>query len=135
MDKDTGQGEKTMATKEEIIRSMMAMFDGAQDPDVRHVRATLRRIPAAALRECYIEQRRGYGDISPFTGRCRRHYCARIYSPLIAATMCPQYFDERARETITGANAERNRARIEWAIERGERFEDVVERLGILAVA
>lgn len=124
-----------MDTKEEIIGRMMRMFDGAQDPDVRHVRATLRRVPAAALRECYIEQRSGYGEISPFTGRCRRHYMARIYSPLIAATLYPQYFDARAIDTITGRNAERNRARIEWAIERGERFEDVIERLGILAVA
>lgn len=124
-----------MTTKQEIIGCMMRLFDGAQDPDVRHVRACLRRVPAADLRECYIEQRRGYGEISPFTGRCKRHYMARIYSPLIAATLYPQYFDARAIDTITGRNAERNRARIEWAIERGERFEDIIERLGILAVA
>ena len=123
-----------MDTKQEIIGRMMRMF-GAQDPDVAHVRAALRRVPAAALRECYIEQRRGYGEISPFTGRCKRHYMARIYSPIIAATLYPQYFDERAIDTITGRNAERNRARIEWAIERGERFEDIIERLGVLAVA
>lgn len=123
-----------MDTKQEIIGRMMRMF-GAQDPDVAHVRAALRRVPADALRECYIEQRRGYGEISPFTGRCKRHYMARIYSPLIAATLYPQYFDARAVDTITGRNAERNRARIEWAIERGERFEDIIERLGILAVA
>lgn len=124
-----------MDTKQEIIGRMMRMFDGAQDPDVAHVRATLRRVPAAALRECYIEQRRGYGEISPFTGRCKRHYMARVYSPLIAATLYPQYFDSRALDTITGRNAERNRARIEWAIERGERFEDIIERFGVLAVA
>lgn len=123
-----------MDTKKEIIGRMMRMF-GAQDPDVAHVRATLRRVPASALRECYIEQRRGYGEISPFTGRCKRHYIARVYSPLIAATLYPQYFDARAIDTITGRNAERNRARIEWAIERGERFEDIIERFGILAVA
>lgn len=124
-----------MDTKQEIIGRMMRMFDGSQDPDAAHVRATLRRVPAAALRECYIEQRRGYGEISPFTGRCKRHYIARVYSPLIAATLYPQYFDARAIDTITGRNAERNRARIEWAIERGERFEDIIERLGALAVA
>lgn len=124
-----------MDTKQEIIGRMMRMFDGAQDPDVAHVRAALRRVPAAALRECCIEQRRGHGEISPFTGRCKRHYKARIYSPLIAATMYPQYFDERAMDTITGHNAERNRARIEWAIERGERFEDIMSHYGILAVA
>lgn len=123
-----------MDTKQEIVGRMMRMF-GAQDPDVAHVRATLRRVPAAALRECYIEQRRGHGEISPFTGRCKRHYMARIYSPLIAATLYPQYFDARAIDTITGRNAERNRARIEWAIERGDRFEDIIERFGILAVA
>lgn len=124
-----------MDTKQEIIGRMMRMFGGSQDPDVAHVRVTLRRVPAAALRECYIEQRRGYGEISPFTGRCKRHYMARIYSPLIAATLYPQYFDARAIDTITGRNAARNRARIEWAIERGERFEDIIERLGVLAVA
>lgn len=124
-----------MDTKQEIVGRMMRMFGGSQDPDVAHVRAALRRVPAAALRECYIEQRRGYGEISPFTGRCKRHYMARIYSPLIAATLYPQYFDARAIDTITGRNAERNRARIEWAIERGERFEDIIERLGVLAVA
>ena len=117
-----------MDTKQEIIGRMMRMFGGSQDPDVAHVRATLRRVPAAALRECY-------GEISPFTGRCKRHYMARVYSPLIAATLYPQYFDARAIDTITGRNAERNRARIEWAIERGERFEDIIERFGILAVA
>lgn len=124
-----------MATKQEIIGRMMRFFDGAQDPDVRHVRATLLRVPAAALRECHTEQRRGYGGISPFTGRCRRHYIARVYSPLIAATLYPQYFDARAVDTITGHNVARNRARIEWAIERGERFEDIIERFGVLAVA
>ena len=124
-----------MITKKEIIDRMMRIFDGAQDPDVRHVRAILRRVPAAALRECYIEQRRGCGGISAFTGRFRRHYMTRIYSPLIAATLYPHYFDARAMDTITGRNASRNRARIEWAIERGERFEDIIERLGVLAVA
>lgn len=124
-----------MDTKQEIVGRMMRTFGGSQDPDVAHVRATLRRVPAAALRECYIEQRRGYGEISPFTGRCKRHCMARVYSPLIAATLYPQYFDARAIDTITGRNAERNRARIEWAIERGERFEDIIERFGILAVA
>lgn len=124
-----------MTTKQEIINRMMMMFDGSQDPDVAHVRATLRRVPASALRECYIERRHGCGGISPFTGRCRRHYMARIYTAFIAATLFPQYFDARALDTITGRNAERNRARIELAIERGERFEDIIERLGALAVA
>ena len=122
-------------TKDEIIERMMRMVDGTDDPDARHVRAALRRVPAAALRECYIEQRRGYGDISPFTGRCKRHYIARVYSPLIAATLYPQYFDARALDTITGHNVERNRARIGRAIDAGERFEDIVKRIGHLAVA
>ena len=124
-----------MITKQDIIDRMMRIFNGAQDPDVAHVRATLRRVPAAALRECYIEQRRGCGGISPFTGRCRRHYMARVYSPLMAVSIFPQYFDVRALDTITGRNADRNRARIEWAIERGERFEDIIERFGALAVS
>lgn len=114
---------------------MMRMFDGAQDPDARHVQATLRRIPATDLRECYITQRRGCGKISAFTGRCRGHYTARVYTPLIAATMYPQYFDARALETITGSNTERNRARIEWAIEHGGQLEDVINRYGSLVVA
>ena len=97
-----------MDTKEEIIGRMMRMFDGAQDPDVRHVRATLRRVPAAALRECYIEQRRGYGEISPFTGRCRRHYMARIYSPLIAATPATPSATARASSgRLSAANGSR----------------------------
>lgn len=122
-------------TKQEIIGRMMRIFDGAQDPDVAHVRATLRRVPSSALRECYIEQRRGCGGISAFTGHFRRHYVARVYTAFIAATLFPQYFDARAIDTITGRSAARNRARIEWAIERGERFEEIMQRFGGLAVA
>ena len=124
-----------METKREIISSMMKTFDGAQDPDARHVQAILRRIPATDLRECYTTQRRGYGKISAFTGRCRCHYMARVYAPIIAATLYPQHFDARAIDTITGRNTERNRARIEWAIEHGERLEDVIKRFGSLVVA
>lgn len=124
-----------LEAKQEIICRMMRTFDGAQDPDARHVRAILRRIPATDLRECYFAQRRGCGKISAFTGRCRGHYMARVYSPLIAATMYPQYFDARALETITGNSTDRNRARIEWAIAHGERLEDVINRYGSLVVA